>query len=80
MRAGYSFIHGVFAASPTASFMSAMGKIIRNIRLDVNSLLESVFVTRDECAALIRVLSRRTDSAILYRSRNAALPQGVFGD
>ena len=59
MPAGYSFIHGVFAASSTASFISAMDKIIRDIRFDVNTLLESVFVTRDECAALIRVLSRR---------------------
>ena len=69
MPAGYSFIHGVFAASPTASFISAMGEIIRDIRLDVNALLESVFVTRGECAALVRVLSRRTDSAIMQQLR-----------
>jgi hypothetical protein len=47
-----------------------MGKIIRDIRLDVNALaLESVFVTRDECAALIRVLARRTASAIWHSAR-----------
>jgi len=37
MPAGYSFNHGVIATSPAASFTSAMGTIIRDIRLHVNA-------------------------------------------
>lgn len=43
MPAGYSFNHGVIAASPAASFTSAMGKIIRDIRLDVNASRSNPF-------------------------------------
>jgi hypothetical protein len=43
MPAGYSFNHGVIAASPAASFTSAMDKILRNTRVDVNASRSNPF-------------------------------------
>jgi hypothetical protein len=43
MPARYSFNHGVIAASPAASFTSAMDKILRNIRVGVNASRSNPF-------------------------------------
>jgi hypothetical protein len=61
MPAGYGFIRGVIATSPTASSLGD-GQHHREFPYAASTQrLEAVFITGDECAALIKVLSQNRE-------------------